>query len=75
MLQSGYEPSGREFEPRSAKRDDRRVHGELIVKPLREADTALRSGYANGSYPTWLAICQRIPQLRQGLSLLKIRLH
>ena len=42
------------------------VHGKLIVKPLREVDTALCSEYANGSYPTWLAIFQCMPKLRQA---------
>jgi hypothetical protein len=32
------------------------VHGELIFKLLREADIALGSESANGSYSIWLAV-------------------
>ena len=32
------------------------VHGELILKPLREADRSLGSDYANGSLSTLFAV-------------------
>ena len=35
------------------------VYGELVVKPLREADKALSSESANARISTWSAICAR----------------
>ena len=40
------------------------VHGELMVKPLREADKALGSESANERFSTWSAICDRLPLLQ-----------
>ena len=34
----------------------RPVHGEFIVKPLREADRSLGSEFANGSISTLIAV-------------------
>ena len=39
------------------------VHGELIVKPLREVGRALDSESANGSYSTWFAIWEYLQKI------------
>ena len=41
-----------------------RVHGELIVKPLREADRALDNVSANESFSSCFAIWERFQQLQ-----------
>ena len=41
-----------------------RVHGELIVKPQREADRALGSEPAHGSHSTWFVILECPQQIQ-----------
>jgi len=42
----------------------RPVPGEFALKPRWVADKVPYSGFANGSYPTWLAISSCLQQFR-----------
>ena len=42
------------------------VHGEFIVKPLREVGSALDSEFANEGYSTWFAVWEYLQKIQPG---------